>query len=368
MNNNPQYFPTQYIIRPPQMSQMQQIPQQQIMMMQEPPYVQCFFPVMPTPTIQPFFYSSQPPVHSAAPLPKMPSKTMVNGQRKSVMQELNDLKAELSSLERMQQGPNSRVLTVRDSSVKGIVEYHNFIINNNLVNDIIADNVRRKKKSEAHMLCQCGSTYSQIQDLPDYKKKNQEYVNLMTPLFFAHMHNALLVQEKQMALAQKYIEIKNRWENGAKAIDEYSIRMDGCHEKWPPEFPKEKTKSDKEEEVRKYTAPDQPQIMTRLRRETMCLFNMNGYVEDPEAAHKEYKNRISWSEEEKQTFVEKYIQRPKKFAFIAQSLPLKSVKDVIEFYYINRYDLNLKEKEGILRKRGGRRKVTSEGRSSYPNK
>ena len=124
-------------------------------------------------------------------------------------------------------------------------------------------------------------------------------------------------------------------------------------------------RTDNEEDVRKYTAPDQPQLMTRIRREAMCYYNTNGFVEDPEAEHRKFKNRISWSDEEKQIFVEKYVQHPKKFGIIAAALPLKSVKDVIEFYYINRYDLCLKEKEGAFRKRGGRRKVTSEGRSSY---
>ena len=348
----------------------QQIPQQaqqpQIWLMQEVPTIPYYYRIPPN-SYSPFTFPIRPYIPNAAPYPPMPSKQDIQRQKKKINKELKNLRIQLQNLERQRESQDTRkhVLKPQDCKIEGIKEYHNFIMNNNLVQKVIEDNHKKKIKSNKNTLSSCGSSFSQIQDLPEYKKKTQEYYNMLAPLFFVQMYNAEIVQEKKASLARRYLEIKKKWDKGAKAIDEYSERMDNCHERWPPEFPPSKTKTDNEEDVRKYTAPDQPQLMTRIRRESMCYYNTNGFVEDPEAEHRKFKNRISWSDEEKQIFVEKYVQHPKKFGIIAAALPLKSVKDVIEFYYINRYDLCLKEKEGAFRKRGGRRKVTSEGRSSY---
>lgn len=170
-----------------------------------------------------------------------------------------------------------------------------------------------------------------------------------------------MVQEKQKELADKFRKRRKQWLKTCDVVDEYGARVDDKNDDWPPEFPKGKTKSENLTEVMKWTAPDQPMIMTGLRKQLYCYHDMNGEVSDPQAAHDEFRARISWSDEEKRKFVAKYTQHPKKFRLIAESLPLKTVKDVIEFYYVNKYMLSLKDKEAARRKRGGKKKVISEG-------
>ncbi|KAH0794909.1 Myb-like DNA-binding domain containing protein [Histomonas meleagridis] len=300
----------------------------------------------------------------AAPFPTLPSNKEIQEQKANVEQEIKFAQAELLSLQHQRDFyDNSSKRLIPTTTINGIREYHNLILCDSVIDGVISENKEKKIESEKLTLIntQDTSKYSQIMDIPTYRQKTREYYDLVTPLFFVQMLNKEIIEEKKQSLAQIYVEIQKNWLRGSKAIDEYSTRVDDCHENWPPEFPKGRTKSNNLEEVMKYTAPDQPQFMTMVRKRTNCFYNTNGFVEDPEAAHNEFKNRISWSEEEKEKFVTKYMQHPKKFHIIAKHLPLKCVKDVIEFYYVSRYTLSLKEKEGVYRKRGGRRKIVSEG-------
>jgi hypothetical protein len=83
-------------------------------------------------------------------------------------------------------------------------------------------------------------------------------------------------------------------------------------------------------------------------------------VADAADAHTRFKRRVTWTQKERDRFIERYTIHPKRFRLIAKELPDKSVKDVIEFYYLNKFVLCLKEKE-MSSKRCEKAKVTSEG-------
>ena len=93
---------------------------------------------------------------------------------------------------------------------------------------------------------------------------------------------------------------------------------------------------------------------------TYAFYNMNGFVEDPVKAHNDYRKRLVWTDTEKQIFLDKYRLHPREFRKIAAGLPNKSVKDCIEFYYVHRIDMKLKELEQMTKKRG-RKKMLAEG-------
>ena len=84
-----------------------------------------------------------------------------------------------------------------------------------------------------------------------------------------------------------------------------------------------------------------------MKVEILRSYLMNRFVEDPKREHDEFRARLHWSNDERQTFVEVYRKNPKDFRKIADALPEKTHKDVIEFYYLNRYALCLKENEGM---------------------
>jgi hypothetical protein len=106
-------------------------------------------------------------------------------------------------------------------------------------------------------------------------------------------------------------------------------------------------------------ADDQP-MLPRLIRRGMKYFDTNGFAARPEEEHILFKKRVVWTQKERDKFVERYTQHPKRFRMIARELPDKTVKDVIEFYYLNRFALSLKDKETSA-KRWGKAKVISEG-------
>jgi hypothetical protein len=127
---------------------------------------------------------------------------------------------------------------------------------------------------------------------------------------------------------------------------------------WPKEFTKPRIRS--LEAIRERAGGDQPMFLDPGEREEYRFFNMNGLVEDPVGEHRAYRRRLVWTDAEVVTFVERYGQHPRDFKRIASGLAGKSVKDVIEFYNIERGRLNLKELDLIARKKGQKR-VIGEG-------
>ena len=303
----------------------------------------------------------------AAPFPSLPTKAEIIEQKNAIDQQVLMYKAELSALQHQRsffdRSPNAIVPTL---SRDGVKEYHNLLLWDSIVDSVIAENRQKKKESDEPALLNMGTEVStrfgNIYQLPHYYQSIEEGKELLPSIFATHFKCRETIQQKQLQLTKEYVIRNNHWNNKSQIIDEYSQRIEAAKDNWPHEFPKSgPTIIQDENELLKWTAPDQPQLMTKLRMMTQCYYNTNGLVEDPETAHNEYKNRISWSEDEKKKFVTKYTQHPKKFALIAKSLPMKTVKDVIEFYYVNKFSLSLKEKEGAHRKRGGKKKVISEG-------
>lgn len=78
---------------------------------------------------------------------------------------------------------------------------------------------------------------------------------------------------------------------------------------------------------------------------------MNNIVIDPLAAHIEYKFRKSWSNDEKTKFVNAYSKYHKNFKKIAEQFQFKELKDIIEFYYQNKFELGLKRYDVISKKK-----------------
>ncbi|XP_065191104.1 pneumococcal serine-rich repeat protein-like isoform X2 [Sycon ciliatum] len=61
--------------------------------------------------------------------------------------------------------------------------------------------------------------------------------------------------------------------------------------------------------------------------------NRNSVIQDPITFAKEWQQRTVWTDEEKETFRQKYVMFPKVFDKIASFLPEKSVKECVLYYY-----------------------------------
>merc|ERR1711892_473117 len=82
--------------------------------------------------------------------------------------------------------------------------------------------------------------------------------------------------------------------------------------------------------------------------------NTNGLIQDPMLIYNERKYVNMWTDQERETFKEKYLQHPKNFGLIAQYLERKTVSDCVQYYYLSKKTENYKQ---LLRKTRTRPRV-----------
>ncbi|XP_044131598.1 nuclear receptor corepressor 2 isoform X6 [Bufo gargarizans] len=85
-----------------------------------------------------------------------------------------------------------------------------------------------------------------------------------------------------------------------------------------------------------------PPMLFDAEQQRIKFINMNGLMDDPMKVYKERQVMNMWSEQEKDTFREKFIQQPKNFVFIASFLERKTVSDCVLFYYLTKKNENYK--------------------------
>ncbi|KAK0098356.1 hypothetical protein PV326_009109 [Microctonus aethiopoides] len=107
-----------------------------------------------------------------------------------------------------------------------------------------------------------------------------------------------------------------------------------------------------------------PPLLLGAKQRRIAFQNRNGLLqpEELEALHSERKLINVWSSVEHESFKEKYLQHPKNFGAIAQSLEHKSVPDCVHHYYLTKKAENYKQ---LLRKS---RQRTRSSRNNPHNK
>lgn len=299
--------------------------------------------------------------YRAAPFPSLPSRHEVLEIKRQVEQEILRLKADLSSLlhERASYERNANVHLLDDSN-SDIIKYRGLAISEKSINTIIAENKKKKEHAEEVRSLHDINRYKHVVEFPFYKSIVSPQKQNIASIFFANFLQKRKVYEHEKDLTEAYVIAKEKRVKTNQLIDEYELRVDCKSGSWPPEFPQEMPQIDDNMRL-KWCAEDSPMILSKEQQTANCYYDTNGLVHDPIAAHNEYKSRLCWTEEETNIFIEKYRQHPKEFGKITAALPEKTHKDVIEFYYLKRYEFNLKQSEAAARKRSGKKKVISEG-------
>nr|XP_033811631.1 nuclear receptor corepressor 2 isoform X4 [Geotrypetes seraphini] len=85
-----------------------------------------------------------------------------------------------------------------------------------------------------------------------------------------------------------------------------------------------------------------PPMLFDAEQQRIKFINMNGLMDDPMKVYKDRQVMNTWSEPEKETFREKFIQHPKNFALIASFLDRKTVADCVLYYYLTKKNENYK--------------------------
>uniref|UniRef100_A0AAY4DDY3 Nuclear receptor corepressor 2 n=1 Tax=Denticeps clupeoides TaxID=299321 RepID=A0AAY4DDY3_9TELE len=85
-----------------------------------------------------------------------------------------------------------------------------------------------------------------------------------------------------------------------------------------------------------------PPMLFDAEQQRIKFINMNGLMTDPMKVYRDRQVMNMWSEQEKDTFREKFIQHPKNFGLIASFLERKTVAECVLFYYLTKKNENYK--------------------------
>uniref|UniRef100_A0A8C3TEJ8 Nuclear receptor corepressor 2 n=1 Tax=Chelydra serpentina TaxID=8475 RepID=A0A8C3TEJ8_CHESE len=105
-----------------------------------------------------------------------------------------------------------------------------------------------------------------------------------------------------------------------------------------------------------------PPMLYDADQQRIKFINMNGLMDDPMKVYKDRQVMNMWSEQEKETFREKFMQHPKNFGVIASFLDRKTVADCVLYYYLTKKNENYKN----LVRRNYRRRGKNQQQQQMP--
>lgn len=310
------------------------------------------------------FYKREPPKINAAPFPMLPSKSDVIRLISQKDSEIRKLKEELRLLLKIRQAEYMDSVDFEKLNPElGIQVFYGMITPHRVIEKVEQENSEKIKAAKDRYSLKKSSTehtYNHISHLPYINQTIAMNIEICDWMFKAVLGWRTISYERMQLLARQYAEQRKIWEKYSDALEEFQHEKRELLLEWPNEFVGMPIKPKEKSLYNNLVAQDQPMFLDDSEFYSGEFYSMNGFVEDPVAEHKEYKKRLCWTKNEIQIFLDKYRLHPRDFKKISACLPQKSVKDVIEFYFIHRIDLDLKLLEKQNQKRE-RRKRVSEG-------
>ncbi|KAJ6250250.1 nuclear receptor co-repressor related ncor [Anaeramoeba flamelloides] len=107
----------------------------------------------------------------------------------------------------------------------------------------------------------------------------------------------------------------------------------------------------------------QPMIIQKKERINERFLDLTRLVTDPLQEFKKYENTDSWTDSEKRIYWENFRIYRKEFGKIQKSLPNKSMKQIINFYYLNKNSVQYRKsiQESRMIKKRSRKRLINEG-------
>ncbi|KAH0787762.1 Myb-like DNA-binding domain containing protein [Histomonas meleagridis] len=294
----------------------------------------------------------------SAPFPLLPKREQIQKIIDSYDKEITSLNNTIQSLEHQKQLKLFSVANMTDRDpTNNVQDYKGFIIPHNGVLSIRdASRSRALQASRTYILRDTATVYTHISGLRFLSETIKRHDPLLDPMLTTITHRRNLVRIKATNLAFEYVDRSRMNEKLCAILNTYSNEARQSVPVWPKEFERRVKKIPNPKGV----APDQFMYLDDMEKESYLLYDTNRFVSDPLQAHIQYKKRIAWAESEKQIFLEKYAQHPKDFKKIASCIHTKSVKDVVEYYGVNRIRLNLKQLETTGKRRGRKRTLMNQ--------
>lgn len=271
--------------------------------------------------------------------PSLPDKSVLldlieqcNNDIKKEEQRIRALSLELESFE-VKLLPLDSV----DLGSSNCIKFNNVLYYQNTVERIINHNreMVRKVHNRPFLHNGTGHVYNNINELPYFIDMTNDIDDVFETITNIIKEENNLVQKKNQKLTGEYLERMEIWNKSVKIIDKYHQEAYESVHKWPSEFVVY------QDYDRDGTAVI-PDMLTDSEKVMFNFYDYNNLVEDPVREHNEYKRRVSWTLEEEKVFVDRYANSPRDFKKIAASLPGKTLKHVIEYYFLNRKRLGIR--------------------------
>jgi len=271
------------------------------------------------------------------------------------------------------------------------------------VNQSIAQNVyseNRRKAGQSHASLEKFSAkndlplYNQPSDTEVYSTNKKNYTVFKKKLVEYFKKSQSEREARDRYLTVTYCKLTSQWTKKVDRVEnsrkrkEREGRSREMYEKIFPELRKQR--EDKERDARLGTRgvvksdADFEDVIERLQEQEVRLkmedkkmhsyavipplllppderrrkfTNTNGLIQDPMLIYNERKYVNMWTDQERETFKEKYLQHPKNFGLIAQYLERKTVSDCVQYYYLSKKTENYKQllRKTRTRPRGTRR-------------
>lgn len=318
-------------------------------------------PVKPkAPIPAPSLYQRELPNIEPAPYPKLPSREQVQALIQEVDCELTILRRQVNELDRSRKSDLMKVSCISDLPPElRLQDYYGVLYSHSEIDKIKEQNqfrIQRVHNQARVVKSRAMHKLSDIKHCPGLTTTMEMHRQIAKPMFDQVFGWSQLVEEKTRRLTAEYMERKAIYDKWSAGLAEYQKQSRESLDIWPPEIEKQPRKRREMAPVL-YAASDERMYLDDRELQSTAFHNMNGFVADPVREHHEFKRRIVWTPTEIQTFLDKYRLHPRDFRKISAGIPHKTVKDVIEFYYCHRIDLDLKGLEKQTKKRG-RRKLT----------
>lgn len=283
------------------------------------------------------------------------------------------------------------------------------------VNQSIAQNVyseNRRKAGQSHASLEKFSAkndlplYNQPSDTEVYSTNKKNYTVFKKKLVEYFKKSQSEREARDRYLTVTYCKLTSQWTKKVDRVEnsrkrkEREGRSREMYEKIFPELRKQR--EDKERDARLGTRgvvksdADFEDVIERLQEQEVRLkmedkkmhsyavipplllppderrrkfTNTNGLIQDPMLIYNERKYVNMWTDQERETFKEKYLQHPKNFGLIAQYLERKTVSDCVQYYYLSKKTENYKQllRKTRTRPRGARRPQATGGEVIGPN-
>lgn len=298
-------------------------------------------------------------IFQAAPFPDLPSKYILQTIISEMDAIIENEKFKLKNLVLEKQRIDKERKTLEIPRTKNICE--GIILSRGLVNDttlydnIISVNKKTIDISHNKYIVKADQQFDHISNLPYFSDCHLLKDNVTNIIYEKLCELKKEDHEKKVGLSIVFNERYKEWEKHILLLDEYHKVSSETTNQWPLEFVEPRT----HDEFSHIGSVDIPMLSEYEMLEKL-VYDENLLVKDPVASHKEFKNRVRWTDEEKKIFYEKYGQFPRDFKKIASALPNKCIKDVIEYYYVNRPVLNLGEVDRASRQKGRKRRTAPE--------